>query len=140
MLTILPITFRQAWFSEFPHWKTSDKRVNLWGNSYAGFWVTFTAAEILSQNAKIESGELQGSLKLDLDTIGFTNGCFDLMYELPAYTEFLYNNTYDDQLISKKVFEETQQEITKKGGCLDMIQECRDLGDKSVHQIEDSKK
>lgn len=121
--------FSQAWFSEFPHWKTIDKRINLWGNSYGGFWTTFTGAEILAQNAKIEKGELPGGQILHLDTLGFTNGCFDMMYQLQAYTEFLYNNTYDYQLISKKVFDQTQHELTKKGGCLDLIEECRALGD-----------
>ena len=29
--------FSQVWFSAFHFWNTTDKRINLWGNSYGGF-------------------------------------------------------------------------------------------------------
>ena len=76
--------FAQAWFSAFPEYKTSDSRVSIWGNSYAGFWVPATAAYTVVQNAKIASGKIDGVV-INVDTIGLLNGCIDLLYQAEAY-------------------------------------------------------
>lgn len=80
--------FSQVWFADFPEYRTSDKRINIWGNSYGGFWVTVTADYFQKQNDKIKSGKLQGASVLPVDTIGFTNGFVDLLYQGEFYPEY----------------------------------------------------
>jgi carboxypeptidase C (cathepsin A) len=61
--------FQQAWFSSFPEWKTCDKSVSYWGNSYGGMWCPASAAYTMRQNEKIRAGEIDG-LVLEVNTIG----------------------------------------------------------------------
>lgn len=120
--------FSQVWFSEFPEWKTDDKRISVWGNSYGGYWVSASAAYIQSQNSKVSSGALNASF-LDLDTAGITNGCIDQLYQGGLYPQMAYNNTYGLQVISKDIYEEALNNFTKPDGCREQIVQCRELGD-----------
>ena len=118
--------FNQVWFTEFPKWQTSDKRISLWGNSYGGFWVPATAAYIQKQNVKIKNGEISGTT-IELDAIGMTNGCIDMLYETAWYPQMYYNNTYDLQIIPEKVYEVALHNYTKPNGCRDLILQCREM-------------
>lgn len=97
--------FMQVWFTEFPEWKTSDKKVSFWGNSYGGIWVPTTAAHLQRQNVKIADGQLEGTI-VEVDTIGYTNGCTDMLYQGEFYPQSAYNNTYDLQVVPKHVYEQ----------------------------------
>ncbi|KAF2720463.1 putative carboxypeptidase S1 [Polychaeton citri CBS 116435] len=119
--------FSQAWFGNFPEYKTKDKSIGIWGNSYGGYWVPRTAALFLQQNAKIASRKLTG-VKLPVKTIGITNGCVDVLYQADYYADMAYNNTYGFQAVPQAVYEEMKNNYTKPGGCRDQIQTCRDLG------------
>ena len=120
--------FTQAWL-EFAELKTQNTKLNLWGNSYGGYYVPVTAAYMVQQNEKISSGTINGTI-INVDSVGWTNGCVDLLYQGEWYPEQAYNNTYDLQVIPKAVYEQSLHNFTKAGGCRDQILECRSLGDK----------
>lgn len=120
--------FSQVWFAEFPEYKTQDKRVSIWGNSYGGFYVPMTATYMMEQNSKIRQGSLNASI-IPVETVGWTNGCVDMLYQGEWFPEQAYNNTYGLQVITKEVYEEALQNFTMPGGCRDQITECRRLGD-----------
>jgi hypothetical protein len=82
-----------------------------------------------SQNKKIESGLLKGTAAkhLHLDTLGLTNGCIDSKIEGPFYPEYAFNNTYGLQVIPESVYLDAKNNMTKEGGCLDLIDQCRTL-------------
>ncbi|KAK4503885.1 hypothetical protein PRZ48_004800 [Zasmidium cellare] len=121
--------FSQMWFSSFPEYKTTDKRISLWGNSYGGYWVPVSANYMVKQNVKIRSGQLNNSIILPIDSAGWTNGCTDMLIQGEWYPDMAYNNTYDLQILPEDLYLEIKQNITQPGGCLDMIQQCRSLGE-----------
>ncbi|KAK5171199.1 uncharacterized protein LTR77_004343 [Saxophila tyrrhenica] len=117
--------FQQVWFSSFPEWKTCDKSVSYWGNSYGGFWVPASAAFTAKQNKKIKRGEVNGTV-LEVSTIGITNGFIDALYQAKFYPEMGYNNTYDLKMINKTTYEELKElYAAPKKGCLDRMLACR---------------
>lgn len=118
--------FAQVWFTHFTEYKTEDKRVSLWGNSYGGYWVTFSAAYFQEQNVKIKAGDLKGTI-LPIDTIGWTNGAVDLLYQGEWYPEQAYNNTYDFQAIPEANYTLALEAWSSEGGCRDQIIACRQL-------------
>ncbi|OAQ99877.1 hypothetical protein LLEC1_03659 [Akanthomyces lecanii] len=119
--------FSQVWFPHFPEYHTGDKRVSIWGNSYGGFYVPTAASYTMQQNTKIRQGTLNGNI-IPIDTVGWTNGCVDMLYQGEWFPEQAYNNTYGLQVITKDEYEEALQNFTKSGGCRDQITECRRLG------------
>lgn len=121
--------FSQAWFSSFPEYITMDKRISLWGNSYGGYWVPVSAEYMVKQNVKIRNGELKDSIVLDIDTAGWTNGCTDVAIQGIGWADIAYNNTYGLEIIPEEIYTELKHNITKEGGCLDMIEQCRELGE-----------
>lgn len=117
--------FSQAWFGSFPEYRTSDSRVSLWGNSYAGYWIPASAAYTQKQNAKIQSGEVSG-IVIDVDAIGILNGCIDMLYEVEYYPEMATNNTYGVELIDKKTYNKVIAAYEQpKKGCRDLMLKCR---------------
>jgi hypothetical protein len=86
-------------------------------------------AHFHAQNKKIENGEVSGihAKPLHLDTLGITNGCIDSKIEAPFYPEFAFNNTYGLQTIPENIYLEARNNLTKEGGCNDMIDQCRAL-------------
>lgn len=121
--------FGQAWFSEFPHRGGKDS-LGFFGNSYGGIWVPISAAYFQKQNNKIKSGEINGKI-LEIDTIGYTNGCTDLLYQTEAYPEmagYVFKDTYGLEVLPEDVYKEAKHNFTKAGGCRDQIIQCRELG------------
>ncbi|KAK1055262.1 hypothetical protein LTR74_015801 [Friedmanniomyces endolithicus] len=120
--------FAQSFFGSFPEYKTCNKDISLWGNSYGGYSVPVTAAYFVSQNEKIQSGKLDGSsaVELPVDTIGFTNGCTDLLYQLEYYPQMAYNNTYGLQVINETVYEMAMAAVP---ACLQLVRDCRSLSE-----------
>jgi hypothetical protein len=84
-------------------------------------------AHFQSQNRKIASGALNGTHAkyLHLDTLGLSNGCVDSKIEAPFYPEMAFNNTYGFPTIPEEVYIEAKNNLTKKGGCNDLIDQCR---------------
>jgi carboxypeptidase C (cathepsin A) len=120
--------FAQAWFVDFPGYRTQDKRISFWGNSYGGYWVPFSAGYFQEQNVRIQKGEIEGTV-LPIDTIGWTNGCTDMLYQAEWYPDMAYNNTYELQVLSEETYRQAKASWTSPGGCKDQILACRELGD-----------
>ncbi len=125
--------FAQGFFGSFPEYKTCNKDISLWGNSYGGYTVSVTAAYFVSQNEKIQNekiqnGKLNGgaAAELPVDTIGFTNGCTDLLYQLEYYPQMAYNNTYGLQVINETVYE---MAVAAVPACLQLVRDCRSLSE-----------
>lgn len=64
-----------------------------------------------------------------VDTAGITNGCIDQLIQMPFFPELAYNNTYGVQFIPEAAYEDSLANYTKSGGCRDLINQCRALGD-----------
>ncbi|KAK4541875.1 hypothetical protein LTR36_007239 [Oleoguttula mirabilis] len=122
--------FSQVWFADFPEWHTCNKKISVWGNSYAGYSAPAAAVYMQEQNVKIRAGELEDSQVLELDTVGITNGCIDQLYQASLYLDMAYNNTYGLQVINQTIYENGKNDYDKAGGCRDLIVQCRELGDK----------
>ena len=75
---------------------------------------------------RIKSGRISGTI-IDLDTIGITNGCVDMLYQAEWYPQMAYNNTYGLQLIPEKIYEESLKAYSAPNGCRDLILKCRKL-------------
>lgn len=120
--------FAEHWFTSFPGYNTNSKQVSVWGNSYGGYWVPAVTAHFDQQ---IKASPPQSKLRsLKMSTMGLTNGCVDFLTQTPYYAQYAYNNTYAP-LIPKDVYEELHHNFTKTGGCKDIIEECRQLGELS---------
>ncbi|ORX94028.1 Alpha/Beta hydrolase protein [Clohesyomyces aquaticus] len=122
--------FAQVWLQEFPEYETSDDRISIWANSYGGHWGPGSMAHFQTQNSKIQNGTLDGirAKHLNLDTLGLTNACIDSRIEAPFYPEMAFNNTYGFQAIPENIYQEARNNMTKKGGCMDLLDQCRALG------------
>lgn len=46
---------------------------------------------------------------------------------MQSFPEYAYNNTYGFQGVSEEIYEELMMNMTKSGGCNDLIKQCRDL-------------
>lgn len=117
--------FTQTWFAHFPEYKTSNKRISFWGNSYVS-WIPASAEYTLLQNEKIRNGEIVGTV-LEVDTIGWSNGCADFLYQGESFPEMAYKNSYDLQVVENETYEDMKQAWPD---CRDQILHCRDLGDR----------
>jgi hypothetical protein len=96
-------------------------------SQYGGHWGPGTMSHFQSQNKKIENGSLNGThaRPLHLDTLGLTNGCIDSKIEGPFYPEYAFNNTYGLQTIPEDKYLEAKTNLTKEGGCFDLVDQCR---------------
>ncbi|KAK5698232.1 hypothetical protein LTR97_007193 [Elasticomyces elasticus] len=125
--------FSQAWFGSFPEWtkeRKVNKKVAIWGNSHAGYWVPNTAAYIQSQNLKIRGGENIGtSTVIDLEMVGWSNGCTDLLYQAESFPETAYNNVYGVELYNSTVYAGALDAWSRPGGCRDQLLQCRGEGE-----------
>jgi carboxypeptidase C (cathepsin A) len=122
--------FAQLWFTEFPEKLKGNDQINIAGNSYGGYWISTSMAYFERQNVKIEAGEIEGTC-LNLGTAVITNGGIDFLVQTESYPTMAHNNTYSLKAISDDLFIASQNNYTKPGGCRDLIQQCRALGDLS---------
>jgi hypothetical protein len=66
---------------------------------------------------------------LAIDTVGITNGCVDTVTGMAGWLQFAYNNTYGVHFASEAQYKAAMHNLTKPDGCLDLIQQCRELGE-----------
>ncbi|KAF2730313.1 alpha/beta-hydrolase [Polyplosphaeria fusca] len=122
--------FAQVWFQEFPGYKPNDSRVSIATESYGGRYGPAFAAYFQEQNQRISNGtwnETGQTHILHLDTLLIINGCIDRYVQWPGYLKMLYNNTYGIQAINESRFESVTNNLYREGGCLDQIEQCRNL-------------
>ncbi|KAJ4366995.1 hypothetical protein N0V83_007525 [Neocucurbitaria cava] len=122
--------FAQVWFQEFPQHKPNDGRISIATESYGGRYGPAFAAYFQEQNEKIENGtwDEQGQTHvLNLDTLLIINGCVDRYVQWPAYPQMAYNNTYGLKAYNESRYEGVINDLYRSGGCLDQIEECRNV-------------
>jgi carboxypeptidase C (cathepsin A) len=122
--------FAQVWFQEFPQHKPNDDRISIATESYGGRYGPSFAAYFQEQNEKILNGtwDEQGQTHLlHLDTLLIINGCIDRYVQWPAYPTMMYNNTYGIKAVNESRYEGAINDLYREGGCLDQIEECRNL-------------
>ncbi|KAF2261091.1 alpha/beta-hydrolase [Lojkania enalia] len=122
--------FAQVWFQEFPGYKPNDSRISIATESYGGRYGPAFAAYFQEQNEKILNGtwtEKGETYILHLDTLLIINGCIDRYVQWPGYLNMMYNNTYGIQAVNESRYEEAVDNLYREGGCLDQIEECRNL-------------
>ncbi|KAE8446168.1 hypothetical protein EG329_012393 [Mollisiaceae sp. DMI_Dod_QoI] len=120
--------FTQAWVNEFPKYNTKNTKINLWANSWGGFYGPATLAYFEERNDQLKgaSSKHEASI-LDTDTLGLLNGCIDPLLEIPYYLEYAVNNTYHINSVDRDsvTYNERLVNLTKDGGCLSQLTECR---------------
>jgi hypothetical protein len=81
---------------------------------------------IISSNRMIRliGGGISG---LHLGTLGIINGCIDAPDVIQSEFEFVYNNTYGIQSMSKEDSESSSYEFSRPGGVLDSMNHCREM-------------
>ncbi|EOA89250.1 uncharacterized protein SETTUDRAFT_159655 [Exserohilum turcica Et28A] len=122
--------FAQVWFQEFPEHKPNDDRISIATESYGGRYGPAFAAYFQEQNEKIENGtwrEAGQTHILNLDTLLIINGCIDRYVQWPGYPKMAYNNTYGIKAVNETRYNEALGNLHSRGGCLDQIQNCRNL-------------
>lgn len=117
--------FSEHWFSSFPGYSTSSNKISVWGNSYGGFWVPETAVQISKHLKNLTDSHPLKAKNLKVDAIGITNGCVDFEYSMEGYLDFANNNTYGVKFLPQDLYEDAHNNVTKPGGCLDLIRQCR---------------
>ena len=122
--------FTQLFFGHFPELHTRNDQLNLAGNSYGGYWVSTSMAHFERQNVEIEAGHLKGRC-LKLGTAVITNGEIDFLHQAETYPLMAHNNTYSFEAITEDQYVEAMDNYIKPGGCRDLIQQCRELGELS---------
>lgn len=86
--------FAQTFFTEFPHYKPNDDRINLWTESYGGHYGPGFFRFFQQQNEKIVDGTIDDKTAhpLHLDTLGIINGYIDSPMQEAAAISFPFNN------------------------------------------------
>ncbi|KAH7122618.1 Alpha/Beta hydrolase protein [Dendryphion nanum] len=122
--------FAQVWFQEFPGYKPNDNRISISTESYGGRYGPAFAAYFQEQNERILNGtwDEQGQTHiLHLDTLLIINGCIDRLVQWPGYPKMAYNNSYGIKAINESRYNSVINNLNRKGGCLDQIEQCRNL-------------
>ncbi|KAK0748995.1 Alpha/Beta hydrolase protein [Schizothecium vesticola] len=119
--------FAQTWFSEFPCYKPHDDRISFWVESFGGHYGPGIMGFFQEQNEKIdnETSTEKGAHKLHLATLGIINGWIDMAVQGEYYLHYLYNNTYDIQILNATTYTTLLDDWTRPGGCNDLIRACQ---------------
>ncbi|KIX03055.1 uncharacterized protein Z518_06605 [Rhinocladiella mackenziei CBS 650.93] len=120
--------FYEHWISSFPEYRTSSNKISFWGNSYGGFWIPETSASFIKHAKNLTHSHPLMKKNLTVDAIGITNGCMDFEYAIQGFPDFAYNNTYSAPFYGNQTYQEITHNITKPGGCLDLMKNCRAEG------------
>ena len=83
-----------------------------------------TAEFFVDQNQRIANGTIKNATMLEIDTVGTINGYIDPKLHIAASAAFVNNNTYAIQSVPPQVQQAMQNNLTKSGGCLDLIDAC----------------
>lgn len=97
---------------------------------YGGYFAPVTFTHFQKQNEALQAGQLDRRQyhHLELDTLGLLNGCVDLTISMPSYPEMANNNTYGVKLLPQEIYESAKNNLTKDGGCLEALEQCRQIG------------
>ncbi|THU97491.1 alpha/beta-hydrolase [Dendrothele bispora CBS 962.96] len=124
--TAFQVLFESPEFSKF------EKRefifsTESYGGHYGPSFVTFFD----EQNAKIQSGEIQGE-EINVSALMINNGWYDPLIQNKAYLDFATNAPGYGQLQPDDVLAKMNDSYFRPGGCLDQEQACYDAGNSSA--------
>ncbi|KAK8165630.1 Alpha/Beta hydrolase protein [Phyllosticta citrichinensis] len=117
----------QGFYSALPQLASTvkSKEFNLWTESYGGHYGPSFFQYFFEHNRKIANGQENG-IQLNLNTLGIGNGIIDELIQVPYYPEFAVNNTYGIKGINDTVYNFAKFALSRKGGCLDQLHNCRE--------------
>ncbi|KAJ0417547.1 Alpha/Beta hydrolase protein [Aspergillus carlsbadensis] len=124
--------FLQVWLDEFPEYKSHEKDIHIWTESFGGRYGPAYTYYILAQNSKSHNGTLDGVTspsQIKVKTLSIHNGCSDVLTQGNFYPEFAYNNTYGVEAIDEEQYTLAKENIVKEGGCFDLVEQCHALAD-----------
>jgi carboxypeptidase D len=110
----------QIFLREFPVYKPKDSKFSIWSESYGGHYGPGFADYFEQQNRK----NINGALRLKLDTVGIVNGCVDILEQMETYPAMAYENTYGLKLINES---EYKTAMASWPGCKERVGKCRAL-------------
>ncbi|ORY32966.1 peptidase S10, serine carboxypeptidase [Neocallimastix californiae] len=118
--------FLQLFFKKFPQF---NRKVHVFGESYAGHYIPAIGNEIITHNKELEDVKIKSDftvqeqkslVKIDLDSLGIGNGLVDPFVQYRYYTEMACSSDYG-QLVSE---EECLNMHKKEGTCVRLIGSC----------------
>ena len=128
--------FLQGFLAAFPQYNpgtrpnstaTEPTGINLFAESYGGIYGPTFADFFEQQNADRLSGALprNGTLEIQLTSLGIVNGFVDALVQGPSFPQFAYNNTYGIQAISQTQQINALNELSAPSGCIELTTACR---------------
>ncbi|KAI1375461.1 putative carboxypeptidase S1 [Hypoxylon crocopeplum] len=112
----------QAFYSNFPEYENRD--FGVYTESYGGHYGPEFVRYILSQNAAIARGNLQGE-EIRMVALSISNGWFDAGIQEKSNIEYAYNNSYR-QLINESFYDELLDRYYTE--CKPLIDQCANTG------------
>jgi carboxypeptidase C (cathepsin A) len=138
--------FLQSWLSTFPQYNPAVRTnvtspqvpeaavgIHLFTESYGGKYGPTFARYFDEQTQKRKDGRLplNGSLDIQLESLGIINGLVDDAVQDYYYPFFAYNNTYAIEAYSQIDQLNTLQAFSGTDGCLEQINACRSAADQT---------
>ncbi|OIW29530.1 alpha/beta-hydrolase [Coniochaeta ligniaria NRRL 30616] len=105
--------FMDLWGQQNPKYKRD--KINIWSQSYGGFYAPSLATQLLQQN------------KIGVSSVGIIDGVIDLLIQAPAYPQFAVNNTYGIKAISDAQAADALNAFYQPGGARDQTIACKAL-------------
>ncbi|KAH8672536.1 Alpha/Beta hydrolase protein [Tricladium varicosporioides] len=119
----------QGFLGAFPQYRPNSTAVgvHLFAESYGGKYGPAFASLWAEQNKRRSNGTLSknGTLDINLASLGIVNGCVDDLIQAPYYPAFAMNNTFGYASINPVRAQLAAASFTAPGGCRDLIKSCR---------------
>jgi carboxypeptidase C (cathepsin A) len=126
----------QGFLASFPQYNPSARSnntqtgpvgINLFAESYGGKYGPIFAATWEEQNTRRQNGSIpkNGTLDIQLASLGIMQGCVDDLVQGRFYPIFANNNTYGIQAYSLADEINAADDYLSAGGCQQLIQACR---------------
>jgi Serine carboxypeptidase len=97
------------------------------GGRFGPSYVAYFEAQNENLRENKTRGRVSSASQINVKTLNIHNGCSDLFTQGAFYPEFAYNNTYNLQVINEQQYEEAKNNLTKPGGCFDLVSQCQEL-------------
>ncbi|TVY38683.1 Carboxypeptidase S1-like protein [Lachnellula subtilissima] len=119
----------QGFLGAFPQYmpNSTSVGVHLFAESYGGKYGPAFATLWEQQNNRRSNGTISknGTLNINLASLGLINGCVDDLVQAPYYPTMAINNTFGLTSINPIRANLASASFTSNGGCRDLINQCR---------------
>ncbi|TVY29862.1 Carboxypeptidase S1-like protein [Lachnellula hyalina] len=119
----------QGFLGAFPQYmpNSTSVGVHLFAESYGGKYGPAFATLWEQQNNRRSNGTISrnGTLNINLASLGLINGCVDDLVQAPYYPTMAINNTFGLTSINPTRAKLASASFTSNGGCRDLINQCR---------------